>query len=155
MFEKKSIDHLFVTIVEHPELRLELGLVEDVAQPGEVGRDLGGLGHGEVVGGLQLVDAVAVGRRVALPQRHHLRLGRAVVLHEAAQLDLGLDLFRVEGAGGLQAGDALGGVEDDALGVGADAVEGDVEGNVDVPQVGPPFRDADLEEKSACGENTF
>ena len=92
---------------------------------------------------------MAVGRGVALPQRHHLRLGRAVVLHEAAQLDLGLDLFRVEGAGGLQAGDALGGVEHDALGVGADAVEGDVEGNADVPQVGPPFREAYLEEETA------
>ena len=42
-----------MTVVEHPELRLELGLVEDVAQPGEVGRDLGGLRHREVVGGLK------------------------------------------------------------------------------------------------------
>ena len=81
-----------MTVVEHPELRLELGLVEDVAQPREVGRDLGGLRHREVVGGLQLVHAVAVGRRVALPQRHHLRLGGAVVLHEVPQLYLGLDL---------------------------------------------------------------
>ncbi len=43
-------------VVQHPELRLELGLVEDVAQQGEVGGDLGGLGHSEVVGQLKLVD---------------------------------------------------------------------------------------------------
>ena len=92
MFEKKLIDHLFVTIVEHPELRLELGLVEDVAQPREVGCDLRRLRHREVVRGLQLVHAVAVGRHVALPHRHHLCLGRAVVLDEVSQLYLWLDL---------------------------------------------------------------
>ena len=41
---------------------------------------------------LQLVNAVAVGRHVALAQRHNLRLGGAVVLDEAPQLYLRLDL---------------------------------------------------------------
>ena len=31
-------------------------------------------------------------------------------------------------------------------------MEGDVEGDVDVAQVGPPFRDAHLEEESACNK---
>ena len=92
MFEKKSIDHLFVTIVEHPELRLELGLVEYVAQPRKVGRDLGGLRNRKVVRGLQLVDAVVVWRHVSLPKRYHLCLSGAVVLDEVSQLYLRLDL---------------------------------------------------------------
>ena len=47
---------LLVTIKNHPELGLELGLVENVAEEREVGGDLGRLGHREVVGQLKLVD---------------------------------------------------------------------------------------------------
>ena len=56
----------------------------------------------------------------------------------------------MEWAGGLQPGDALGSVEHNTLGVGADPVEGDAEGDVDAAQVRPPFREAHLEQESAC-----
>ena len=62
-------------------------------------------------------------------------------------------LFRVQRADGLKPGDALGGVEDNALGVGADAVEGDAVRDVDVAQVCPPFRDANLEQESTWNKH--
>ena len=40
-------------VEQHPQLGLELGLVEDVAQEGKVGRHFGGLCDAEVVGQLE------------------------------------------------------------------------------------------------------
>lgn len=46
---------LLVAVVQHPQLGLELGFVQDVAQPREIGGDLGRLGQGEVVGQLYVI----------------------------------------------------------------------------------------------------
>ena len=73
-------DELFVDVEQHPELRLVLGLVEQVAKQRAVGRHLGGLRHRERVSSLESVDLTVVRHRVTLRgQTPNLVIGRSAM----------------------------------------------------------------------------
>ena len=92
-------DELLPAVVEHPQLALELGLVQDVAEPAKVGRDLqdivlvagatvaAAVGQVEVVGELELVGGPALGNLVPGAEGHDLGLGGAVVVDQRLEFD--------------------------------------------------------------------